>query len=164
MDSHILGLTSYAQVNAHAQSATFFTSTKTTYVIAVLQTFNVLCLFWSINIRFGWKWCWLGPLSKGIGHSTTPICRSKKVLKKQLLQSHNVILLFIYWYLVFFNLNFLMFSYIETNWEPSHLVSWSSNSLKRLFQVFVELIDKNLLRKTDECCSCMLHFLCIFLH
>ena len=57
-----------------------------------------------------------------------------------------------------------MFSYIETNWEPSHLVSWSSNSLKRLFQVFVELIDKNLLRKTDECCSCMLHFLCIFLH
>jgi len=37
MDSHILGLTSYAQVNAHAQSATFFTSTKTTCVVAGLQ-------------------------------------------------------------------------------------------------------------------------------
>ena len=78
----------------------------------------------------------------------------KKFLKKQLLQCHNVILLFIYWYLVFFNLNFWVFHYIETNWEPTHLVCWSNNSLKRPFRVFMELIDKNLLRKTDECCSC----------
>ena len=129
----------------------FFEIDESHYIIAVLQAYNLFCFFWSLNFLSGFaemvlagafvKWYWA-------------LNEPRDIPKHPLQSSFFTIIMLVFLFIISrlqFKIVYFLFHYrynLGTVAIGSLVIP-----LTRPIRVFVELIETNMLQKTDDCCS-----------